>query len=49
MQLIEEEYDLPGGIFYFIQNGFQAFFKLTSELRAGDHRPKVQRHQAFIL
>ena len=49
VQLVDEEDDLPGGLFDLLEHGFQAVFELTAVLRPRDHRAEVERHQALAL
>ena len=49
VQLIDEENDLPFGVFDLFEHGFQAVFKLATILRAGQHRAQVERDHAFVF
>ena len=48
MQLIDEEDDLAVGLVNFFQDGFEAFFELAAELRAGEHRTEIERDDALV-
>ncbi len=49
MQFINKQDDFATGLLHFLQNGFQALFKLPAELGSGNQRPHIQRHHAPIL
>ena len=48
MHLVNEQDDFAIGAGDFIQNRFQAFFKVAAKLGARDQRAHVQRHQFAV-
>ena len=49
MQLVDEENDLPLGLFDLFQDGLQPVFKLAAILRTGEHRTEIERDQSLVL
>ena len=47
MQFIDHEDDFASGALDFLDGGFEAFLKLTTEAAASDHRTQVKRDHAF--
>ena len=49
MQFINEQNDFTFALFDFIQNGFQTFFKFTSEFCASNEGAHIQRENGFVF
>ncbi len=48
MQFINEKNDLPVGLLDLAQNSLEPVFKFATELRAGKHRPQIERDDALV-
>jgi hypothetical protein len=49
VQLVDEENQLAGGVLHLGEDGLQPLLELTAVLRAGEHRPDVERPDALAL
>ena len=49
VQLVDEQDHATALFAELVQHGFQAFFELAAELRAGDERTHVERQNALVL
>src|SRR5580693_3518042 len=49
MQLVDEQDDLPRGIFNFFQHGLQAILKLAAVFCARQHGAQIQSHYTLVL
>ncbi len=49
VQLVDERDDLALAVGDLLQDGLQPLLELAAVLRAGDHRPEVQRDHALVL
>src|SRR3954464_11146624 len=49
MQLVDEKDDLAPGGLDLLEDRLQALLELATELRAGDDRAEVERHDALVL
>ncbi len=49
VQFVDKQNDLPFLLRQLVQQGFQAFFELATELGTGDQRPHVQGQQALAF
>ena len=47
VQLVDEEHDVAGAAFDFVENAFDAAFELAAVLRARDQRPEREREHAL--
>src|SRR5438067_2465104 len=49
VQLVDEEDDVAFALLHFLDDRLQPVLKLAAILRAGDHRPEVERDDALVL